>query len=739
MSPGEGFIGRPMLRREDERLLRGQGEYVADVELDGMAHATVVRSPYAHARLQAIDLDEARAMPGVLDVFSGRDVVETLRPLPSHRPLAPLFEQLQQLPLTLDVVRYVGEPVAVIVAESRRLAEDAASRIVLRAVQLPVVSALQDVDRTRLFGGRPNVFGVLSKSAGVNLESASLLADIVVAEEFYVQRHSGVPLETRGLVARPDGDGGLTLWGLAKMPHFVRHALAELFHLEDSLVRVRPVDIGGGFGVRGELYPEDFLVPLAALRTGRPVRWIEDRNEHLLGTNHSRESHWRLRAGATRDGELVFIEGRVILDIGAYVRPLLGVLAEQCAINLLGPYRVKSFSCRVDAALTNKMGVGTTRAPGRFEATFAREGILDALAKELGIDPFDLRDRNVLASDDYPYDTGVESFGKHVVYDSGDPRGALRLAEAEVGGDRSRHRSSGEAAAGPLVGVGVVPVLESTGLGPFERARATLEPSGHVTVHLATTSMGQGHATSFAQVAADALGIDVEEVVVVEGDPDSVAAGVGTFASRSLVMGGNAVWQACSALRERLDQLDPDRRLTLPELYERASQRGIVLDVEEEFESFSPTYAYGAHAAVVAVDPSLGTLRILRYVVVADVGRVVNPKIVAGQIQGGVVQGIGGALLEELSYSPEGQPLAASFMDYLLPSSLEAPTVELHLLDHARGANPLGVKGAGEIGTIGVGAAMACAARDALERSGVAVTALPLKPERLAVAPEHRR
>jgi CO/xanthine dehydrogenase Mo-binding subunit len=616
----------------------------------------------------------------------------------------------------------------VIVAESRHQAEDAAELVALDAEELPCAIAAEP-GSTPLFSPHPNVASTVAKGAGPPIEEVEAEADVVVEQTFAVQRHTGAPLETRGLVARPDDDGGLTVWGVAKMPHVFRQTLADLLDLDEDQVRVVPVDIGGGFGVRGELYPEDFLVPFAARRLGRPVRWIEDRNEHFLGTNHARETAWRVRAGATRDGRLVFLDAEVTIDIGAYVRPLVGVVTEQSAINVLGPYRVDAFRCRAQCLLTNKVGIGTMRAPGRYEATFAREGILDALAASLGMSGVALRERNLLAEDDFPYDTGVESFGHPLVYDSGDPRTAFRLAAravADVPGGGARTED------GRVVGVGVVPFIESTGLGPFETARVTIEEPGQVVVRLGTTSMGQGHETTMAQIAADALGVDLAEVVVRPGDPASVSEGVGTFASRSLVMGGSAVWLAGTELREQLEKVDPQRRLTLAEAARLVQAEGGELEVEARFESWTNTFAYGAHAAVVAVDPELGTLEVLRYLVVADVGRVVNPSVVAGQIQGGVVQGLGGALLEELAYSPEGQPMSTSLMDYLLPSVHEAPMVEVTLIDRARSrSNPLGVKGAGEIGTIAAGAAIGAAARDALGRAD-ALTALPYKPERLA-------
>jgi carbon-monoxide dehydrogenase large subunit len=732
MTAAQGYIGLSLPRVEDARMLQGRALFVADVDVADCAHAVIVRSPYAHAALRSVDLEVARAMPGVIDAFCGLDVVEVLRPFPSNRPIASEWLSLLQLPLAVDTVRYVGEPIAVVVAGNRSLAEDAAATVILDAVELPVVGSAR-AGGPELFPGHSNVVAVVDKKGGLPIDQAVGQADEVVEETFRVQRHSGVPLETRGLVARPDPDGGITLWGVAKMPHFVRSAVADMLHLAEESVRVQPVNIGGGFGVRGELYPEDFLVPFAAIRAGLPVRWIEDRGEHLVGTNHARETDWRVRAGATRAGELIFIQADAVIDVGAYVRPLMGVVAEQCALNMLGPYRTRSFSCRVECALSNKMGIGTMRAPGRYEATFAREGIIDLLAAKVGIDPSAFRDRNLLGARDYPYDTGVESFGRDLVYDSGDPRTAFGIAVKAIRARRSDLERE-PSVEGRLIGTGVVPFIESTGLGPFEQARISIEEPGKVVVRLGTTSMGQGHETSFAQIAADAVGVEIDDVVVLEGDPSSVSAGVGTFASRSLVMGGNAIFLAGTELGFRRDKLDPDHRLPLGELLELSGASGPELDVEARFETWSTTYAYGAHAAIVAIDPALGSIEVLHYVVVADVGLVVNPAIVHGQVQGGVVQGLGGALLEELIYSDDGQPLATTLMDYLLPSAHETPDIEVSLIDIARSpGNPLGVKGAGEIGTIAVGAAVAAAARDALHGLGVRVNQLPLKPDRLVI------
>jgi aerobic carbon-monoxide dehydrogenase large subunit len=720
-------IGRSIRRVEDRRLLRGEDTFAGDIRLPDLAAVAVVRSPLAHAVLLGVDLAAARAAEGVLDAFWHEDVVEFMGPLPTARPFDPDLDRFRQSPLPRDRVRYAGEPVAVVVAETRALAEDAAALVTLDLDPLDAAVDASNVEGPELFDGHPNLIHTIVKAAGGDIGLALEGADVVVEETLRVHRYSAVPLETRGLVARPDPDGGLTLWGVTKLPHFLRSGIAETLGLDPSLVRVVPVAVGGGFGVRGEFYPEDVLVPVAALRTGRPVAWIEDRREHLLGTNHSRESSWRIRAGATGDGDLVGLEAQLVYDLGGYLRTL--VPPELAASDLIGPYRLPSFRSEVRCVLTNKMGIGPVRSPGMYEAWFARERVLDRLAERLGMKAIDFRMRNLLRPEEFPHRAGLQVFGTEVVFDSADPPEALRIAAEAV------TRPMPAPAPGRRLGRAAIPFIEHTAAGPVEIARLRVEPPGMVAVYVGTTSMGQGHETTLAQIAADAVGVPFDRVAIREGDPDATPFGLGTFASRSTVMGGSAVWLAGLELRARLDRVDPGRRLPLERVLQRAAAEGLELEVVHRFEAEHMTYSYGAHGAVVELDPELGTLQVLRYVVVADVGRVVNPDIVLGQIRGGAVQGMGGALLEELAYSPDGQPLSTSFMDYLLPTALDVPEVEVVLLDRARSTtNPLGVKGAGELGSIAVGATLASAAQDALGPNGGWIDRLPLAPELLSRA-----
>lgn len=717
--PPERLIGRSVARVEDGSFLRGDARFVADVRLPGLAHLVVVRSPFAHARLQAVDLGEVRGARGVLDVFTAADIEPFMQPVRPTRPLPPGPDGHRQLPLARSIVRYVGEPVAVVVGESRRLAEDAAALVCFEAEEL---AACVDV---ALAPAEARVHSV-SKRSGGDVVAAEAGAHLVLEATLCLQRDSGMPIETRGLVAARETGGGVTLWGVAKLPAFVRMAVADLLGVPPTLVRVRPVAIGGGFGVRGELYVEDLLTVIAAVRASRPVAWIEDRREHFVGVNHSRESVWRVRAAVSAEGDLLALSGSVDLDIGAYVRTL--VPAELFASELLGPYRVPAYRCDAHCCLTNKMGIGTMRSPGTYEAGFAREMLFDRVAAALGMAPEAFRRRNLLGPDDLPLATGFELLGSEVVYDSADLPEAFRLARQAIEADLPQARARAEAG-GARVGTAVVPFILPTGIGPFESARLAVEPPGVVAVHVATTSMGQGHRTSLAQVCADAVGVPLAVIDVREGDPASVPASIGTFASRSLATAGTAVWNAGLQLRAQLAKLVGDGPADLARALDLA---GGTLEATARFDVPNLTYAYGCHAAQVELDRELGTLRVLRYVVVADAGRLVNPDLVRDQVRGAAVLGIGGALLESIEYSADGQPLTTTFLDFLLPTASDVPPIEVVLLDRARSPlNPLGLKGAGEMGSAACGATIACAAQDALGRSGRWLDTLPLTPDRL--------
>jgi len=759
-------VGRSVKRREDERLLRGRGTYVADVRRPNALHLAVVRSPHAHARIQAIDTAPARACPGVVDVVTFPDVPELGRPIPMRMNERGQMRRFLQHPLARDKVRYVGEPVAAVVATDRYLAEDALAHVRVDYDPLP---ALVD---TRAAGepGAPLLF----ESEGTNavatftvacgdVDRALGEADLVLRETFYVQRHAGVPLETRGALAEWDaGRGVLSMWGMTKVPHVNRRIIAEHTGLPEHRVHFLPTDVGGAFGVRGEVYPEDLLVALLAIRTGRPVRWIEDRREHLQAANHSREQHHEIAVGLRRDGTILAIHDRFWNDMGAYVRTHGATTPNNTAAYVPGPYRVPHYRAEVTCVVTSKTPAGTYRAPGRFEATFVRERIVDMAARALGMDPAAIRRRNFIPAEAMPYDLGTATHGSPVVYDSGDYPALFDWALDRVGYAALRQEQARARRAGRHVGIGLSYVVEKSGLGPWESARVLVDGTGAVVVHTGTPSVGQGVETVFAQICADVLGVGYEDVTVRHSDTDALPDSVGAFGSRGTVMGGNAVRGAAERVRDKvlavaareleahpadLELRDgavhvrgvADRALSLREIARAASvTRALAAGTEPGLEALHfhaqdrMTYGHGLHLAVVEVDGETGVPRVLRYAVAYDVGRAINPMLVEGQLVGGLAQGLGGALHEELAYDDAGQLTAGTLMEYHLPAAADMPPLELWIREEDPSpTNPLGVKGAGEDGIVAAGGAVANAVADALAPLGVEIRALPLRPWRL--------
>lgn len=670
-----------------------------------------------------------------------------------------------QYPLAREVVRYMGEPVAVVVARNRALAEDALERIAVAYEPLP---AITDVAQAMQPGAVPlhpaaprNLATHIVEQVG-DVEAAVAQADLVVRERFTTNRHAGVPLETRGLVAHYDpGTELLTVWGVTKVPHFNRRVLADLLEMPEHRIRFVEPDVGGGFGVRGEFYPEDFLVPCLARLLQAPVQWIEDRREHLQATNHSRQQTHEALLALRRDGTILALQDRVYVDIGAYVRTHGFIVPALTAAMLPGPYRIPNYRCDAYAVLTNKTPIGTYRSPGRYEANFVRERLLDLAAARLGMDPAALRFKNLLTPKELPYDVGTTTLETPTVYDSGDYPEALRQALARIDYAGFRAQQASWRRQGIYRGIGIGCYVEKTGLGPFEGARVQVDASGKVVVWTGATHLGQGLETMLAQVCAEVLPVDLDEVTVYHGDTSHVPYGVGSFASRSTVMAGSATYLAAQKVREKIltlvahhleaavDDLElvagrvqvrgaPARSLTLRQVAQLAMPqhtlpRGLEpgLEATAYFHADHMTYANGVAVVTVEVDPETCTARLLRCVVACDLGRAVNPLTVEGQVAGGAAQGIGGALYEELVYDAQGQLLTASFMDYLLPSAMEVPHVETVILETPTPLNPLGVKGVGEGGIAGMGGAVANAIADALAPFGVQVRSLPLHPDAL--------
>jgi carbon-monoxide dehydrogenase large subunit/6-hydroxypseudooxynicotine dehydrogenase subunit gamma len=758
-------MGARVPRKEDPRLLRGRGAFADGFHARGELWARIVRSPVAHGRVRAVDLTEARRAAGVVAAVSAADLPPGLA-IPVRLVLRglSLTDYLQPV-LATDVVRYVGEPLAVVVAGDGYAAEDAAELADLDIEPLPPVldaAAAAGPGAPRLFPPG-NVAADLSMGYG-DADAAFARAARVVETEIEIGRHTGVPLEPRALLAEPDPrTGGLSITGMTKVPVFNRDVLAGLLGIDETLIHVRAVDAGGGFGVRGEFYPEDYLVPWLARTLGRPVKWAEDRAEHLVAVNHSRQQVHRISAAFDSSGRILALADDVLHDNGAYCRTHGITVPELTVAMLPGPYRVPAFRGRIRVVLTNKTPCGTYRAPGRFEGTTAREQLLDMAADQLGIGRAELRRRNLLGPGELPCRRPLHTLGADMVLDAGDYPALLAAAEAEAArlgyhADVDRGR-----AAGQRRGLGLAVFLEKSGLGPQDTADVLVSATGTVHVYSGGTSLGQGIETVLAQIAADALGVGVDAVQVVNGDTALQPFGSGSWASRSTVVAGNAVHAAATAVAARARQLaarmleaaeddllaadgtitvrgDPQTAVSLAQIARAAAPASGYLRPGEpaglaarrRFDVSHMTYPYGVHITVAEVDPGTGEVRILRYLVAYEVGRAVNPALVEGQLRGGVAQGIGGSLLEEFSYDETGQPQAVTFMDYRMPTAAEIPPIDVLVAQQAPApGNPLGVMGAGEGGISAAGAAVASAVRDALGLAD-SVRRLPLTPARVA-------
>jgi aerobic carbon-monoxide dehydrogenase large subunit len=763
-------VGRRIGRLEDRRLLRGLGHFVDDVNRTGQLWMRVLRAPLAHARIESIDAEAALALPGVEAVLTSEDI-EGVPPIPVRTATEHRLDEFLQPVLARERVRYVGEPVAVVLAEDPYLAEDAAELIEVGYEALPVALDARtavEADAPRLRDEASNEAATLSMGYG-DVEEAFRRAARVVEAEVKIGRHSGVPLETRGLVAEYDrGSDHLTIWGSTKVPHFNRRVLSRLMEMPLSRISMKKSDAGGGFGVRGEFYPEDFLVPYLARQTGRPVKWIEDRQENLVATNHSREQTHRLRAAFDEENRLLGLRDEVWHDNGAYIRTHGIIVADLTLAMLPGPYRVPAYEGTAHVALTNKTPCGTFRGPGRYESTFAREHLLDVAAAQLGVSRLEIRRINLLDPSEIPHARGLSTLSTDVILDAGDYGGLLEKALRKSGFEDWEREVRELREEGRLVGTGVGYFLEKSGLGPYEEAAVEVDPTGSVRVLTGGASLGQGIETVLAQIAAEELEVPPEEIEVVHTDTDLLPDGVGSWASRSTVVGGSAVMLAAKATAEKalrvaaelleasVDDLrlgesrvevagSPDRSLSLGEIAAACDpQRSAAMREEpglgarRTFSVDHMTYPYGVHLAQVEVDPETGGVEIRRYFVAYEVGRAINPTLVEGQLVGGAAQGIGGALLEEFAYDASGQPLASTFIDYLEPTAAEVPRVGTLVCEDAPSPdNPLGVKGAGEGGVVGCGAAIASAVEDALGMPGE-ISSLPITPDRVRTLARRR-
>ena len=817
------YIGAPIRRGEDVRFLTGKATFIDDVKLPGMLYAAVLRSPHAHARIKSVDVSEALKLTGVVGVLTFADLPAGVKPIPLRMYQLDGLDRFLQYPLARGKVAYVGEPVALVAAVDRYVAEDGADLIQVEYEPLPVVPdvaaalrgdvIIHEEQGTNVAGGHDIKLG--------DVAGAFRDAEYTRKEVLRTHRHTGNPMETRGLVASCDaGRNEVTVWGMTKVPHFNRAVLSSLLELPEHRIHFMEPDVGGGFGIRGEFYPEDYLIPYAAMKLGRPVKWIEDRREHLMAANHSREVHCELEIAARRDGTLLGMRAYIHGDMGAHIRTHGGLVPASTAGVLPGPYRIPAYEAHIRCVMTNKMGVGTYRAPGRYESCYFRERMLDMVAEDLGMDPIDLRRKNLIRPEEIPYELGPTRPGiASTVFDSGDYPRALEHALERFGWDELKPLQ-GQKRDGRYHGIGIGWFVKNTGLGPAEGARVAITGPESVAVYLGIATLGQGHETIMAQICADSLGVPMEWISVFHGHTDLMPWGGGTYSSRGTVMAGNAVHLTAQALKKRLLEVASRRLETDPAGLEfhsggiyaagvseapsgtpghtgaightdasghadasghtdapghtdtpghtgaprhsresgnprldalgankpllglgdlldmtrpgRATGDVPGLEATEYFHNNLLTYTYGGHLVHVAVDPETGMVEILRYLVLEDVGRAVNPLLVHGQALGAAAQGIGGTLLEELAYNEDGQLLTTTLLDYPLPSATEIPPVESIITEYSPSPlNPLGVKGAGEGGIVACGAALANAVSHALSSLDIQIKELPLSPDRI--------
>lgn len=767
-------FGSPMRRNEDARLLTGRALFVDDVELPDLLHAAFVRSPHAHARLLSIDTSQALKIAGVTAVLTAADLATVFKPVPLVVPPPPVkdmvFNARTQVPLAKDKVRYLGEPVAVVIAQDRYIAEDALSAVAVEYEELPVACDLEDSSLENApqvhEGLAGNLAAHIHQTKGSYAE-AERQAHTIVKRRYRYDHGMAHPMETRGIVARwNDAVELLAIWATTQAPASLRAGLAEILGLNETQIRVIAPFVGGGFGAKLLMYyPEEIVVPWAAVKLRCSIKWIEDRGEHFVATTQEREQVHDAEIALSEDGRILGIKDVFLHDTGAYNPYGLTVpINSQCSI--LGPYDIEHYDSTFSAIFTNKPIVAPYRGAGRQHGIFVIERLLDAAAHELGIGPVEIRRRNFIDPDAFPYENEIifQDFTQ-LQYDSGNYQQMFERLLEMLDYDRfikeEQPKARGE---GKRLGVGLVCYIEGTGIGPYEGARVQVQSSGRVAVATGIGTQGQGHYTSFAQIVSDRLGVRVSDVDVNTGDTSLFCWGAGTFASRGAVVAGNAVDQAAEAVRAKVlkrasqefacDESEiliedgevsvigrPDNRLSLGALAKMANpMRGAVkpgtepgLEATSFFGPERGTVASGAQGMIVEVDPETFAIEIKKYVVVHDCGAVINPLIVEGQIHGGVAQGIGNAFFEKLVFDRQGQLLTATLADYLIPTSLEVPEMSLdHFATHS-GTNRLGIKGVGEAGALPVGPLFAQALEDALDlpSKGVEIAEIPLSPQRL--------
>jgi carbon-monoxide dehydrogenase large subunit len=764
------MIGASVQRREDHRLLTGAGRFLDDLDMPDAYEAAFLRSPHGHARITGIDTTQARTVPGVIGIFTGEDLRPIMRPMPA-KVAHPQLQDMPRLPMAVDAVHYVGEPIAVVVAENRYVAEDAADLIEVEYEVLPAVAstaaALAPGAPLAHEGARDNIAVHVVQQAG-DPDAAFGQAPHVLAETFRITRSGGHSMECRAVAARYDTvTQQLVVWDATQAPHYARNALAALYDMhEDDIRLIAPPDVGGGFGPKAQFYGEEAVLPWVAMQLQAPVKWIEDRRENFVSTMMERTQIHRVQVAFDDDGCLIGVKDVFEHDQGAYVAGLQVPLITLSTVP--GQYKIPNIHTELYSCYTNMVPTSSVRGAGRPQAVAAMERMMDRIAEYLGLDPAEVRRRNLIQADEFPYKVGLTfRDGSPLTYDSGNYPELLRRVLEKIDYDAWRGRQAELREGGRLLGIGLAGYVEGCGLGPYEGARARLTNSGEVLITLAAAPQGQGYETVYAQIASDALGLDMEHIRVTTGDTGRIPFGQGTFASRITATAGPAVLQACTELRElilraagamlqveggnlvfRGDQIclaeDESHAVNLRQVSQTANvgKHGITLlrgvpaglETSAYFAPERAAYASGTHAVVVEVDPETGRTDVLAYVIGHDCGTVINPMLVDGQVLGGFAAGIGNAMYEEQFYDEAAQPQTTSYLDFALPTSMEVPPVELVHVHSPSPLNPLGAKGAGEGGTIPAPAAIANAVEDALRPFGARITDLPVTPPKIAAA-----
>jgi carbon-monoxide dehydrogenase large subunit len=767
---GDTWFGRSVLRKEDAALLTGRGRYTDDISPERLVHACILRSPHAHARIRSIDTTAAKTVPGVHAVYTFADLPEALQnkklPLMSANPL--IRQPLTQPVMAKDEVRYVGESVAVVLADTRRIAEDAAALIEVDYESLPAINDVRDGLKPGAATVHADAPGNLVAQVPFNvgdIDAAFAKAKRVVKGSFDIHRGSAFSMEARACLAMPDAaPGSYTLYLTSQSPHRIKRILMDMLGFADHEVRCIAPDVGGGFGPKGSFYPEYALITACAMRLERPVKWTEDRAENFVATQQERDQFWDIEVAINDDARILGLRGRLVHENGAYVAPLGLILPWIAITHVQGPYVIPAFSMDMVVGFTNKVPTSPVRGAGRPQAVFVMERMMDHIARETGLDPAEVRRRNFIQPSQMPYNCQLLARdNRPVIYDSGDYPETQRRTLAMADYDGFRARQAAARKAGRHIGIGMASFVEGTGLGPYESATVRVGTNGKIIVCTGAAPQGQSHKTTLAQICADQLGVSPDDIDVVTGDTGAIAIGVGTFAARSAVNAGNAVHGAAVEVRnkalllaasmlkvsvEKLELKDgvvyntanPEQKKTFREvsIYAAGSPGyalpGGVTPGLEHTAYFTPersTYSNGCHVVEAEVDIWTGHVTLNGYWIVDDCGKAINPQVVLGQVIGGTAHGIGNALLERLMFDENAQPLTTTFAEYLMPLATDVPRIEVGHMESPSPLNPLGVKGAGEGGTLPAIAAVIGAIEDALSPFGVTIDEAPVSPMRI--------